>query len=115
MLLPFSLLFVHWLADFVCQSDEMALGKSWHNGWLTVHVAVYTFVMAGWAFLSLPVAVAMGFLGITFVTHWVTDYYTSRLTTRLWKANQRHWFFVAIGADQLAHYAMLMLTLRLVA
>jgi hypothetical protein len=97
------LLAVHWVADFVLQTDEMALKKSTSNRWLTDHVAVYTCALA---FLTLSpwFALINGFL------HWGTDYVTSRWTTRLWKAERRHDFFVAIGVDQLVHTTTLVLT-----
>jgi len=48
--------------------------------------------------------------GITFITHWVTDYFTSKWTSRLWEEKQVHNFFVVIGLDQLIHATSLLIT-----
>ncbi len=123
MTLPLSLLLVHFIGDFVLQSDWMAVNKSKRNEVLTIHALVYSlcFLLWGWKFWLL-----------TFYSHWATDWVTSRITSRLWffrsfgkwfvasegefevfvptVPNYRHWFFVAIGADQLIHAATLAAT-----
>ena len=111
-----TLLFTHWIADFLFQTDEMAINKSKHNGWLFVHVLTYTSI-----FLA-PLLATRGFtgvgnmyfLGITFLCHFITDYFTSRLSSKLWKEDKRHWFFVVIGFDQFSHYLQLLLTYEFV-
>ena len=50
------------------------------------------------------------FIPITFICHFATDYFTSRLNTKLWKAGKTHNFFVSIGFDQVLHYIQLFLT-----
>jgi hypothetical protein len=40
-----------------------------------------------------------------FGTHWVTDFVTSRITSKLWGASAFHYFFVTVGLDQLLHFA----------
>lgn len=118
MTLPLSLLATHFVGDFLLQSDQMALNKSKSDRWLLLHVLVYAacFLLWGWRFAL-----------VTFVLHLLTDCVTSRITSRLWfvvpagnsghftyaPGNRRHWFFVAIGADQLLHYVALALTWRL--
>lgn len=47
---------------------------------------------------------------ITFITHWLIDYVTSRINSKLWQAKKTHLFFVSIGFDQLLHYTQLILT-----
>lgn len=103
---PLSLLLVHFVADFVLQSDWMATNKSKRWDALTAHVTVYATSFLFWG---------LEFAVVTYALHFLTDAITSRITSRLWQANQRHWFFVAIGADQLIHAACLAWTLRLVA
>ena len=124
MTIPLSLLAVHFVGDFLLQADWMAQGKSKNTRAgliaLTTHVLVYSlcFMWLGFYFTAL-----------TFVTHWATDFVTSRITSRLipfvpddtensielynmnWQdGRSNHWFFVTIGFDQLLHYTTLALT-----
>jgi hypothetical protein len=118
-----ALLFIHFVADFLLQSDWMAINKSKQIGALLVHALVYSI-----SFL----AFGMSFWFITFLTHAVTDAITSRITSKLWfvqtyprphvdnygayplfaliESNKRHWFFVVIGLDQFIHFVTLLLT-----
>lgn len=92
-----ALLTVHFVADFMLQSDWMAINKSKRWDVLALHCGIYSlgFLWWGWRFALL-----------TFVLHFVTDACTSRLTSFLYPRS-RHWFFVAIGFDQLLHaYAL---------
>ena len=97
-----TILFLHWVADFLLQNDNMALNKSSSNFWLSYHIAVYMlpfWVFFGWRYAFLNAA-----------AHFVVDWCTSRITKRLWAAQKAHWFFVVIGADQLLHVATLLYT-----
>lgn len=82
-----ALIWLHFLADFILQSDSVAKAKSSDNVILFYHVTVYTlpFLWFGWQFAL-----------VTWLAHFATDYVSSRLTTRLYKAGERHWFFVVI-------------------
>lgn len=95
------ILTLHFLADFILQSDWMAINKS--SSWkaLGIHTFVYTmvFMIFGWKF-----AVLNG------VLHFITDAISSRLTSYLWKLEKRHLFFVVIGADQMIHNICLIKT-----
>lgn len=101
-LLVIYLLAAHYVADWLCQSEKQALGKSKSLYLLTEHVAVYTAVM-GLLFWH-PL-----FVGLNGVIHWGVDYLTSRLNARLWAAKDRR-FWWSLGADQLAHQVTLLLT-----
>lgn len=94
----------HFVADFVMQSHWMATGKSqrWGmNRQMVSHIAVYTLALTP---LGLTWALVNG------VAHYATDIVSSRATSALWKKNEIHWFFVVIGADQLAHTVVLLWT-----
>ena len=89
------LLTTHWLADFVLQSQEMATNKSQSNKWLGFHVLVYTACF-------IP-TMSIGFVVTNGVAHFVTDYFTSRKTSKLWAEDRINDFFVVVGFDQLIH------------
>lgn len=96
-----ALLFMHFVADFIFQSDKVAIAKSSDNMILAKHVAIY----------SIP----FFWFGVTFalvnaLAHLVTDYASSRATSYLYNRNERHWFFVVIGLDQFIHAATLFST-----
>ena len=134
-------LVAHFIGDFVCQTDYMAVNKSKHWDALALHVLVYGAAIAA----TIALAVVAGaipasdrwfeWVGINMAMHFVTDAITSRITSRLWflpfVANlpqgtavtndevivvrfkpTRHWFFVCIGADQLIHMLTLVYTLE---
>ncbi len=111
------ILVVHWFADFVLQTHHMSIRKSRSNYYLTLHVSVYTFsTIVLWAIVFPLTLTHISSLGIwlsfatIFASHWVTDYFTSRLTSKLYKEERYHDFFVVIGLDQVLHYTQLLLT-----
>jgi hypothetical protein len=112
----FVILLIHWIADFVLQTNYQAQNKSTSNRALTSHVAVYAVVT------TILWAVAFGSIGqkglvvlwVTFCSHWITDYITSRVNKKLWDRKQVHDFFVSIGFDQLLHFAQLFITFYII-
>lgn len=98
------IVWIHFFADFVLQSDRMAQNKSKSNYWLSFHVSVYTapFFLFGWKFALLNGA-----------AHWAVDYFTSRLNSKSWAAGKVHRFFVGVGADQAIHITTLMVTAKM--
>jgi hypothetical protein len=106
------LIFAHWVADFLCQTHYMSINKSKSNPVLLMHTGVYTLVMllAAVFLLELSVSDLLIFGWITFIAHTITDYFTSRLNSNLWKEGKIHWFFVSIGMDQFLHYSQILLT-----
>ena len=105
------LVLLHTIGDFVLQTDSMAMGKSSSNKALLTHTSVYSLTFLGLGFLPvLSWSAALTFVLVNFVAHTITDYFTSRLTTKLWAKGDRHNFFVVIGFDQLAHIAVLILS-----
>ena len=111
-----AILFIHWVADFVLQTDWQAKNKSKLAEALINHTGVYSFsflVPMLFLFSSPSTLSALSFVFITWVFHTVTDYFTSRLNARLWKAQRVHAFFVSVGFDQLLHFAQLIFTYQL--
>ncbi len=107
MTILLMLLTLHFVADFVLQSDRMAVGKSHSWRCLLAHVGAYAGCFALLAVGVLPIRAWAPFVALIFMPHFVQDAITSRINARLWQANQRHWFFVGIGFDQLLHaYAL---------
>lgn len=130
----FSIIIIHWIADFVLQTDKQAKGESKNWNDLLKHTITYSFC---WL---IPMGILLGknppnggiFILITFICHTITDYFTSRLNSKLyqkiefWKqpyleyVNKEyrqqkigfytHNFFVSIGFDQVLHYIQLFTT-----
>lgn len=117
----FTILTIHYIADFILQTDKQAKGKSknwsdllshtwyysqvwWVAGILLIVINLFYpfFVYKNWSLCL--------FVIITFICHTITDYFTSRLNSKLWKQGKTHSFFVSLGFDQLLHYVQLFLT-----
>lgn len=94
------LIWIHFVADFMLQSDTMAINKSTSAKWLFAHVVIYTtpFFVFGWLF-----AIVNG------VAHGMTDFVTSRAGSWMYERN-RHWFFTIIGFDQAVHLSTLVIS-----
>jgi len=124
----FAILIIHWFADFVLQTDKQAKGKSKNWNDLLEHTTFYSLVwIMPMAFL-LPSNYILVFWFITFICHTITDYFTSRLNSKLaperqyllshphlsnyfiFKNENWHNFFVSIGFDQILHYVQLFIT-----
>ena len=88
------ILVAHFVGDFICQTDWMALNKSKRWDALGLHVITYTSILficvAFWhdsAILSRPIVsygVIWAFVGVNAVAHFVQDAITSRINARLW-------------------------------
>lgn len=102
---------IHFIADFLCQTRQMATNKSKSLYWLTLHVLTYATVSTiGWTYFDSNIAtLAMVWL-TTFITHWLTDFTTSKATTYFYLKNNMFGFFSVIGFDQLIHATTLLLT-----
>jgi hypothetical protein len=102
-----AMLWAHFIGDFICQSDYHAVNKSKNSWVLAQHVMIY---IIPFAVLGLFIPMTLAWLAVNVVLHFVTDFISSRITSKLWLANKRHWFFVTIGADQSVHFTCLFLT-----
>jgi hypothetical protein len=99
-----TLLILHWIFDFKFQSPMMSLNKSKSFWWLSIHCTVYSLL----AFMLFkPIQETLIIYLILFVSHFIIDGISSRITSWLWKKNEVHYFFCVIGFDQILHYAVL--------
>jgi len=113
----FTIIIIHWIADFVFQDEKWALGKSKNWRDLLSHTSLYSLL---W---FIPMIILLGvnwkvsvFVFITFVLHTTTDYYTSRIVSKKFANNHygspipNFGAFSIIGFDQVLHYVQLFLT-----
>ena len=108
------IMFIHWFADFVFQTNYMAQNKSSKIEALVLHIAVYTVILfiGTLMFLSEPYYLSLqkiiNFVIVNGIFHFVIDFFTSKATSKLWKEGKIHEFFVVIGFDQLFHFIILL-------
>ena len=106
----FGIIILHWIADFIMQTDKEAQNKSTSFKWLLSHTVRYSVIWmaAGIPIFGVKYAVLFGV--ITFITHTLTDFITSKITKYFWEKEKVHNFFIVIGFDQVLHYIQLFLT-----
>lgn len=115
-----GILFVHWVADFICQSDKMAQNKSSKREWLIYHAFMYTLVFAIaliiFSFFSLVTVLGyLKFVVGVFLLHLITDAITSKIVSKKFKNNHlggdipNFGAFTMIGLDQWLHFVQLIL------
>jgi hypothetical protein len=123
-----SIIFIHWVADFIFQAEEWAVNKSKCFSALVKHTTMYSFiwllVMVGFSVwgnhFGGPKMEELGwsewmilFPVITFVFHTITDYFTSKIVSRKFANNEygspipNLGAFTVIGFDQVLHYIQL--------
>lgn len=83
----------------------MATNKSKSNLALLSHVTAYT--------IPFMVIISPLYGLVNGVIHFIIDYNTSRVSSKLWADKKTHWFFVTIGFDQLLHALTLIWTYKL--
>jgi len=104
------------------QTEKQAVNKSKSLHYLLEHTLTYSLIwyipvslclidynlaqsseyLFGYKMLLFPL--------ITFFFHTLTDYFTSKLNSKLWEKKDSHNFFVSVGFDQLLHFIQLLLT-----
>jgi len=106
LLVVFAVLAIHFYADFIYQTPQMAAGKSSKLKWLLIHATTYTaiFTISIVIWVGLPVWYGL----VNGGTHLLIDGVTSKITSRLWHKGEIHLFFVTVGFDQLLHGAVML-------
>lgn len=100
----FILIWMHFVADFILQTNRIALNKS-KNVWILLeHVLIYSI---SFCYFGLEFAIA------NMCLHFLVDFCTSRASSYFWNKDQRRWFFVVIGFDQALHMTCLIATYEL--
>jgi hypothetical protein len=97
-----ALIWIHFVADYICQWNYIALNKGKSIAWLSLHVFIYSlfFIFLGWKFTC-----------VNFAIHFVIDFITSRINAKLYK-NHQYWFYKMLGFDQALHLTTLILSYR---
>lgn len=118
-----ALVFIfHWVFDYCLQPRKIADTK-WSNvGSLFIHIAIYAtglflyllvclIPLGPWKpeIPSTNLAIAVFFFG-NLIAHFITDFFTSKITHRLYSELRIHAFFVVLGLDQLLHTLVLLYT-----
>lgn len=100
---------VHFFADFSCQTQWMATNKSKNNKALAAHILTYAAVMS--VFL-IPTGISLTFVLSNAILHLLTDYVSSRFSSRFYREERIGAFWNVIAADQFAHIAALILLIQ---
>ncbi|HNT70584.1 MAG TPA: DUF3307 domain-containing protein [Bacteroidales bacterium] len=119
----FTIIIIHWFADFLMQDKKWAIGKSKNWNDLLSHTIIYSFIWFLFSIssniLSLLVLDWMNLINftlITFIAHTATDYVTSRIVSKKFAKGEygtsipNTGAFTIIGIDQVLHYIQLFLT-----
>lgn len=107
------ILFTHFVADFVLQTDYQAKNKSKDSGVLMLHCLTYTLCLFTWttAYIGLEFWYsALLFATINGSIHFIIDFCTSRVTSSLFGKKDYHNGFIAVGFDQYLHTLILLIT-----
>lgn len=110
-------LLAHWLFDFVLQSRETGLTKHKDFKVLLRHALFYstsmTLAMAAWSGIDSTEDWhnLLQFQGVTFISHLVTDYFTSRYNAKVYRQDDLKPLINGIGFDQWLHQAQLVFTI----
>lgn len=123
-----AILFIHWVADFLFQDVEWANNKSKDSYALTKHVLMYSAIFTtGMTIIfyigdyNLVGSIVLGFIFgiITYICHWWTDYFSSRVVAKKFAEKEygtpipNTGAFTVIGLDQFIHFTQLFLTYQL--
>lgn len=107
-----TILFLHFVADFILQTRYQAENKYYNINALVGHTLVYSLVVTVFITLT-PFMLITGwdkiitFFVVTFMTHSITDAITSNVSRQFYKKQNMFSFWVTIGFDQFLHFVQL--------
>jgi thiosulfate reductase cytochrome b subunit len=104
---------LHFVGDFMFQTENMSKNKSSDWSVLLLHSWVYATVLLVWViYLGLIQPTKVEFLPLVYMvilsSHICIDGITSRVTHNFWDDGKYHEFFVTIGLDQLIHFSIIL-------
>jgi hypothetical protein len=95
------IIWVHFVADFILQTNYIALNKSKYINCLLIHSGIYS---VPFLIFGLEYAIINGIL------HFIIDYFSSAMTAAFYANDKRRYFWLTIGCDQAIHMTCLILT-----
>ena len=107
LFLVLIIVWCHFIADFLLQSDKMATNKSKSFKWLSIHAVAYGWVITVIGMLTIGMERGFIFGMVNWLMHGAVDYWTSKGTAILWQKKEVHWFFCLVGFDQALHMTIL--------
>jgi|APFre7841882654_1041346.scaffolds.fasta_scaffold00999_12 hypothetical protein len=109
------MLFAHFVADFLCQTEKMALNKSKNMMALLDHsVADYVVLLSMYLlylFFITDVSKFNSLFFINFISHFIIDGISSRIYDWTWNNDKKRLFFKVLGFDQFLHVSILLVTI----
>ena len=100
----------HFINDFIFQSEDWAINKNNSLIHLLKHTIVYSLLWFIPIIFILSIEKTIIFVIVTFILHTTTDFFTSKIVSKLFKENKlgssipNIGAFTMIGLDQLLHY-----------
>jgi hypothetical protein len=91
----------HWVGDYLFQTSKMAQQKRNGIKWLSIHVGVYSMILFIFTLFLLDYKGAALFTSTNALLHWITDFFTSRLSAKF--IEKPRVFYPVLGFDQLIH------------
>ena len=100
-----TILFAHWIGDYLLQTSDMAIKKHKSIKWLLLHTLTYTVVLLAISQLVFSWQVGLGYAIFNGALHLITDFFTSKLASRF--QDKPRVFYPILGFDQLIHISCL--------
>ena len=110
----FLLLFIHYIADFICQPHEIASTKSHNIEAMLIHIIIYSLITFMFLMFTIPGDIfsfvsVINYTCILGLFHGLTDIVTSKFSKYLWNKGKVGDFFNLIGFDQLIHQTTILM------